>query len=203
MIIRLRIASVLLLAALIATGCYRGKSSKNEPVHLNPNMDSQPKYKPQSESRFFSDGSTMRQPVEGTVARGQLRDNDALYHGIDERGNFIRRNPVPLTEDGLNRGRERFGIYCAVCHGAIGDGKSIMVEKQYIPPPTFHQDRIRQMPDGEIFNIISDGIRNMPSYKNQIPVEDRWLIIHYLRALQRSQNAHIGDMPEEFRGEIE
>ena len=198
----LKISVLIIVSAVLIAGCYRGKSSKQEPIHLNPNMDSQPKYKAQSKSEFFVDGSTMRQPVEGTIARDELREDDAYYRGMDKKGNFIRKNPVELTENGLNRGQERFGIYCAVCHGAVGDARSIMVEKQYLPPPSFHQDRIRNMPDGEIFNIISNGIRNMPSYKNQIPVEDRWLIIQYLRALQKSQNARIDDIPLGMREEI-
>jgi len=187
---------------ITVTGCYRGERSDKPPVHLNPNMDNQPKYKAQSQSDFFDDHSAMQLPVEGTVSREGLREDDAYYRGLDNDGNFIQRSPVELTEAGLNRGRERFGIYCTVCHGAAGDARSIMVEKQYIPPPTFHQDRMREMPDGEIFNTISNGIRNMPSYKNQIPVEDRWLIIHYLRVLQRSQNAHIADIPESMREDL-
>jgi len=202
MIKSLKIAVLILASLVLISGCYRGKTSKDQPIHLNPNMDIQPKYKTQSSGDFFADGSAMRQPVEGTIARGGLRENDAYYRGMDRKGNFIKFNPVELSEDGLNRGRERFGIYCAVCHGAVGDGKSVMVEKKYVPPPTFHQDRLREMPDGEIFNIISNGIRNMPSYKNQIPVEDRWLIIQYLRALQKSQNARIVDIPESMREDL-
>ncbi|MEE9553234.1 MAG: cytochrome c [candidate division Zixibacteria bacterium] len=194
-----KISFLMIISMVLISGCYRGKSSKNEPIHLNPNMDSQAKYKAQSKGEFFADGSAMRQPVEGTVARGGLREDDAYFKGTDRKGNFIKNNPIGLTEDGLNRGRERFGIYCAVCHGAVGDANSIMVEKKYLPPPTFHQDRLRDMPEGEIFNIISNGIRNMPSYKNQISVEDRWLIIQYLRALQKSQNARIDDIPESMR----
>lgn len=188
--------------SVMASGCYRGERSDKPPVHLNPNMDTQEKYKPQAEGDFFEDHSTMETPVAGVVAREYLRDDDAFYRGIDENGNFLKESPVPLTEEGLARGRERFGIYCAVCHGPVGDGKSIMVEKQYIPPPTYHQDRLRQMPDGEIFNTVSNGLRNMPSYKNQIPVMDRWQIIHYLRALQRSQDATISDVPPQLREEL-
>lgn len=195
--------TVLILALLVLiSGCYRGKTSKDQPIHLNPNMDNQPKYKAQSRGDFFADGSAMRKPVEGTIAREWLREDDAYYRGMDRKGNFIKFNPVELTEDGLYRGKERFGIYCAVCHGAVGNGKSVMVEKKYVPPPTFHEDRIRQMPEGEVFNVISNGIRNMPSYKNSIPVEDRWLIIRYLRALQRSQNASIDDIPESMREDL-
>ncbi len=202
MIKPLKITAFVLALMVLISGCYRGKTSKDQPIHLNPNMDIQPKYKAQSKSEFFSDGSTMRQPVEGTIALGGLREDNAYFRGRDGSGNFIKKNPVGLSEDGLNRGRERYGIYCAVCHGSVGDGRSIMVEKKYIPPPTFHQDRLRDMPDGEIFNIISNGIRNMPSYKNQIPVEDRWLIVQYLRALQKSQNARIDDIPESMREDL-
>lgn len=188
--------------ATAVSGCYRGQTSDKPPVHLNPNMDDQPKYLPQAEGDFFENRSAMRMPVEGTVAREWLRDDDAYYRGMDKNGDFIKYDPVEVTEENLKRGRERFDIYCAVCHGEVGDAKSIMVEKQFIPPPTFHQDRIRNMPDGQIFDTITNGIRNMPSYRNQIPVRDRWLIIHYLRALQMSQNAKLTDIPENMRGNL-
>jgi len=191
-----------LLMATAVSGCYRGQTSDKPPVHLNPNMDDQPKYLPQAEGDFFENRSAMRMPVEGTVAREWLRDDDAYYRGMDKNGDFIKYDPVEVTEENLKRGRERFDIYCAVCHGEVGDAKSIMVEKQFIPPPTFHQDRIRNMPDGQIFDTITNGIRNMPSYRNQIPVRDRWLIIHYLRALQMSQNAKLTDIPENMRGNL-
>lgn len=189
-------------AALLSGGCYRGEPSDKPPVHLNPDMDNQPKYKTQSEGDFFENRSAMRVPVEGTVAREWLREDDAFYRGKDSSGDFIASSPVPLTEAGLHRGRERFNIYCSVCHGAVGDGQGIMVEKGYIPPPSFHQDRLRNMPDGEIFDGITNGIRNMPSYRTQIPVRDRWLIIWYIRALQMSQDASIDDIPEVLRGEL-
>jgi mono/diheme cytochrome c family protein len=193
---------LVLTVLIFAAGCYRGQPSKDEPVHLNPNMDTQPKYKPQSRGDLFPDGSAMRKPVEGTVAREWLRQDSRYYSGRDENGEYIEKSPVEITEEGLYRGRERFDIYCSICHGAVGDGNGIMVKKSYIPPPTFHQDRIREMPDGEIFDVISSGIRNMPSYRHQIPVKDRWLIISYLRALQRSQDARLDDIPEELREDI-
>lgn len=195
------LALILIILAFL-TGCYRGQPSKDEPIHLNPNMDTQPKYKPQARSDFFADGSAMREPVEGTVAREWLREDSRYYYGKDENGRFIEESPVEVSEEGLYRGRERFNIYCSVCHGAVGDGNGIMVKKSYIPPPTFHQDRIRGMPDGEIFEVISNGIRNMPSYRHQIPVKDRWLIISYLRALQKSQDARLDDIPEAMREDI-
>jgi len=188
------------LAALIvvtAVSCYREKVSEREPIHLNPNMDSQPKKKPQSHSDFFRDGAAMRQPVGGTVARGDLREDSVYYTGKNASGLFVMHSPVPVTKQLVNRGRERFNIYCAPCHGRAGDGRGIMMEYKYPPPPTYHQDRIRQMPDGQIFDVITNGIRNMPSYRHQVPVADRWAIVSYLRALQRSQNATSKDVPDD------
>lgn len=193
---------ILVVLSLFLVGCYRGRPSEKQPVHLNRDMDSQPKYKTQSEGNFFANRSAMRLPAEGTVARGQLREDCAIFRGRDDDGGFLRKAPVPLTESGLRRGRERFDIYCSVCHGRVGDGRGVMVERGYIPPPSFHIDRIRQMDDGEIFDVITNGIRNMPSYRNQIPVSDRWQIIHYLRALQRSQNATLNDIPEPMRNDL-
>jgi len=162
----------------------------------------QPKYNAQSESRFFADSAAMRIPVEGTIAREWSRGDDIYFTGMGPDSNFVQKGPLKLTEEGLKRGRERFDIYCSVCHGTVGDAQSIVVAKGFIPPPSFHQDRIRTMPDGQIFDAITNGVRNMPSYKNQIQVEDRWRIIQYLRALQRSQNAKIDDIPEKYRGNL-
>ncbi|NOZ73975.1 MAG: cytochrome c [FCB group bacterium] len=190
------------LTALVLSGC-RGRTSEKPPIHLNPNMDTQEKYKPQSRSRFFKDEATMRMPVEGTVARGLLKADLPFYTGRNTDSSFVNTNPVALTEQVMNRGQERFNIYCAPCHSRLGDGKGIITQYQYpIPPTSFHQDRIRSMPDGEIFEIISQGIRNMPSYRHQIPVADRWAIIHYVRALQRSQHAVLSDIPKNQRDRI-
>jgi len=197
-----KIAFFPLLSIMMLCGCYRGEPSDKPPVHLNPDMDDQPKYKAQSRSEFFADSASMRTPVEGTVARDWLRDDDPYFRGMDHDGKYIEKTPIDLTAAGLKRGRERFDIYCSICHGAVGDAQSIMVERGFIPPPTFHQDRIRNMPDGQIFDAITNGVRNMPSYKNQIPVEARWRIIQYMRALQRSQNAHLEDIPIAKRGDL-
>jgi hypothetical protein len=195
--------AIVCLFTLTVSGCYRERPSDKTPIHFVPDMDSQLKNKPQSKSDFFEDGSSMRLPVEGTVARGQLKEDDAYYLGKDSRGKFIRNNPIQLDESSLNRGQERFDIYCSMCHGRVGDGMGIVVEKGLTPPPSFHIDRIRNMPDGEIFDIISNGIRNMPSYKHQVPVNDRWAIIHFLRTLQRSQNALLSDIPLDMRDKLE
>ena len=191
-----------LVLLVLLTGC-QGTPKEKTPIHVNPNMDVQPKYLPQAESGFFANGSTNQPKVEGTVARGQLKEDDAYYRGMDPRtGEPITYNPVPLTEEGLLRGQERFNIYCSVCHGAVGNGKSQVVERGFLPPPDFHSDLIRNYPDGHIYDVISHGIRNMPSYAAQIPVEDRWQIVHYLRALQRSQHATITDVPADLRDRL-
>jgi len=199
-----RVFRVLLTLGLgvapLVSGCYQGKPSDKPPIHINPNMDNQPKLKSQSANDFFADGASMRPPVAGTVARGKLREDDAYWRGIDPAtGTPVAKSPVKITEAGLKRGQERYNIYCAVCHSRVGDGQGIMLKKGYVPPPTFHSDLIRSYPDGQIFGVISNGIRNMPAYAPQIPVEDRWLIVNYLRALQRSQNALAADIPSDER----
>ncbi len=191
-----------LLTTILLTGCYRGQPKKKPPVHLVPDMDSQPRYEAQEYSNFFADGLTMRMPVEGTVAIGHLHEDGALYNGKDERGNLVKESPVPINMVMLKRGQERFNIYCAPCHGQVGDGNGIVVKRGYMPPPTFHQDRLRDIEDGYIYDVIKNGIRNMPSYAHQIPVDDRWAITAYVRALQRAQHATMTDVPEELKGQI-
>ncbi len=192
----------LLTLLLISSGCYRKRPSDKPPIHLNPNMDRQEKYKAQSESGFFEDHSTMRQPVDGTVARGYLREDVEYYEGRDRRGRFIKNAPVEIDMKTMERGQERYNIYCSPCHSRVGDGRGIMINKGYLPPPSFHADRIREMPDGQIYDVITNGVRNMPAYRHQINPDDRWAIVVYVRALQKSQNATINDIPEEMRDEI-
>ena len=197
--IMLAIVAILLAAAL---GCTRGRPTENTPIHLNPNMDRQQKYLPQSESRFFVDGMTMRKPVAGTVARGELHEDNAYWRGRDDIDSVIAKIPIPVTMQLIERGQQRFNIYCSPCHGRTGDGRGIVVQRGLLPPPSFHDERLRKVGDGHIFDVISNGIRNMPSYRAQIPVDDRWAIVSYFRALQRSQNASINDVPAEMRGAI-
>ena len=200
-----RITSFVVMTTLsiLTAGCFRGQPSQEPPIHVVPDMDNQPKYKPQSMGKFFADSSAMRVPVPGAIAQGWLRDDVRFYTGKDPAtGEFVKKSPVEVTLSGLRRGQERFNIYCSVCHSRLGDGMGIMRNRGYIPPPSFHDDRIRNYPDGQIFDVISSGIRNMPGYSQQIPVEDRWLIVTYLRALQRSQKASLNDVPEELRKSI-
>jgi mono/diheme cytochrome c family protein len=192
---------LLLFGALAALGC-QGTPSEKPPIRVNPNMDETPRYNPQAEGPFFDDDKAMRPPVEGTVARGQLHADKVYWEGVGPDGEPVKENPVPLTKAGLERGRERFNIYCTPCHSQVGDGKGIVTQRGFVPPPSFHDDLIRNYPDGHIFQVISNGIRNMPAYGPQIPVSDRWLIVHYVRALQRSQNARLSDVPEELRDRL-
>jgi len=197
----LKIGFILILAVMLSA-CYRGRPSEKPPIHLNPNMDNQPKYRAQGTSKFFLDGSAMRIPIPGTVARGELYADPAYYFGKDENGNFVKTIPLSITLRMLKRGQERYNIYCAPCHGRTGDGRGIVVQRGYLPPPSFHQDYMRAYPDGQIYDVINRGIRNMPAYGYMIPVEDRWAIVAYFKALLRAQNATSNDIPEAFRDKI-
>jgi mono/diheme cytochrome c family protein len=144
----------------------------------------------------------MRQPVPGTIAADSLREDKAYYNGRDERDSLLAKMPVPVTMQLLKRGQERYNIYCAPCHGQTGDGQGIIVQRGYLPPPSYHQNRLRNVTDGYVFDVITNGVRNMPSYRHQIPVADRWAIVAYQRALQRSQDANINDIPLEMRESV-
>ncbi|KAA3615295.1 MAG: cytochrome c [Calditrichaeota bacterium] len=171
------------LFALIFAGC-RGGTSEKPPIHLNPNMDSQKKYKAQAHSNFFINSSTMRMPVAGTVARGDLRENAAFYTGKNTAGNEITSNALDITTALLARGEERYEIYCTPCHNSNGDGKGLIIEKGMLPPPNFMDDKVKNFTDGYIFGVISNGVRTMPSYRHQISVRDRWAIVAHLRKMQ-------------------
>jgi hypothetical protein len=196
------ILSIILISIIFYSGCFQGTPSQNTPIHLNPNMDNQEKYLPFQKSHFFEDGLGMRMPVPGTIARGHLHEDDIYFTGKNPDGSFIKKNPIEITMPVLERGQQRYNIYCAPCHDQVGDGQGMVIKKGFLPPPSFHLDRIRVFPDGYYYNVITNGIRNMPSYKAQIPVIDRWAIIAYVRALQKSQNATLKDIPEDIRSEI-
>lgn len=176
----------------------RGQISEKPPIHPNPNMDFQERFNAQETNSFFENNMAMRPPVEGTIARGNLKQDDTYYEGLDEEGNLVEEIPVEVTRDFIYRGKERYDIYCSVCHGGTGDGRGVIMTGQYgyVPAPSFHTDNIRQMPDGHFYSAITNGIRNMPSYATQIKVEDRWAIVAYIRALQRSQNVPESEMEQ-------
>lgn len=187
---------------LLLGGCMRGTPSEKTPIHVNPNMDDQPRYDVQSKSRFYADSATMRVPPAGTVARGFLHEDDAMYNGTTPDGKLVTTNPLPITLQLLQRGQERYNIYCSPCHGRVGDAKGIVVQRGLLPPPSFHEQRLVDTADGHFYTVITNGIRNMPPYKSQVPVADRWAIVAYVRALQRSQHATINDVPQDVRGTL-
>jgi mono/diheme cytochrome c family protein len=164
-------------------------------------MYDQPRYKALGRSRFFTDQRQARPPVEGTVARGMLRADSKLYAG-KEGNTLIAQFPLPVTRALLDRGRQRFDIYCAPCHDRTGSGDGMIVRRGYRRPPTYHSDRLRQQPDGYFFDVITNGFGAMPDYATQVPAPDRWAIVAYIRALQLSQQASINDVPAAERSQL-
>ena len=196
-----------MLPPLLIARARRVKSAEPR-IHLVGDMDFQPKYKAQAPGRLFADGRAMRLPVPGTVARGELDEDDHLYRGkIGDA--WATTFPMPIDRAMIDRGRQRFNIYCSTCHGLTGDGGGMTaaralerMEADWATPVALSSANVRQQAVGEIFNTITNGVRKMPSYAAQIPVEDRWAIVLYVRALQRSQQAGIEDVPEERRDQL-
>jgi len=186
---------VLVALALAAAGC-RGGTSRHPPIHLNPNMDNQVRMNPQAESDFFADGRAMRAPVAGTVKAGTYSSDTHLMLGMKD-GQPATSLPPSIALDAtlLSRGQERFGIYCSPCHDSSGGGNGTVVLRGMMAPPSFHDDRLRAQGVGYFYQTITNGIRNMPSYAGQIPLNDRWAIAAYVRVLQRSQDATLDQVP--------
>ena len=165
-----------------------------------PSMRNQPKLRPQADSKFFADGRADRMPVEHTVMRGMLREDDHLNRGKDATGAFARGFPPALTVDMkfVERGRDRYTIYCLPCHGAVGDGQGITKQYGMGATPTYHDDRLRKMAEGEIFNTITVGSpnKNMLPYADKLLPEDRWAVVAYVRSLQRAQQGTAADVTD-------
>ena len=176
-----KLVPAVLLPVFLATGC-------------RIDMHVQPYYRPLTTSDFFADGRSARQPVEGTVARGDLHEDTYFYTGKIN-GNLGDYMPFPVTEQVLARGRERYNIYCAPCHGRVGDGNGFVPSRGFRRPPSFHIDRLRKAPIGYLFDVDTNGFGVMPDYASQIAPRDRWAIAAYIRALQLSQNATAADIP--------
>jgi len=201
---------LLLLPPLwIAKVRYARKASPR--IHLITDMDFQPKYLPQQSSpvSLFADGRAMRPPVAGTVAVDQPLEADHFLRG-ETGGKPATTFPVPVTAALMQRGRQRYDIYCATCHGLAGDGDGITSqlavereEPKWVRPLSLHNQSVRDQPVGQLFKTVSQGVRTMPGYGSQIPVEDRWAILLYVRALQRTRTATIRDVPQEKRKYLE
>ncbi|WP_440999514.1 c-type cytochrome [Fodinibius sp. SL11] len=188
---------VVIVLPLALAGC-RGEKFQSQPVHPNLNMDQQKRFEQQEKNKFFADNRAMRMPVEGTIARGNLKEDKALYQGINEDSSFVNEIPVDVTKSFIYRGKDRYEVFCTPCHGIAGDGNGIVMANNYgyVPAPSFHIDRLRNQSDGYFYSAIANGIRNMPSYATQIPVKDRWAIVAYVRALQQSQNVSEDEIQE-------
>jgi mono/diheme cytochrome c family protein len=164
-------------------------------------MHQQPKYKPLAETAFFDDQRSERPVVEGTVARGELRTDEQLYTG-QVNGADADTFPFPITPADLQRGRQRYDIYCSPCHDYAGTGHGMIVQRGFPPPPSLHVDRLRQAPPGHFFDVMTNGMGNMYSYAARVSPEDRWRIAAYIRALQLAENDSIEDVPESERQQL-
>ena len=178
---------------LLAVVCFAGAACRRD-------MQDQPKVKPYRGSSFFADGMGSRPPVQGTIARGYLRSDKEFYTGKKSVSSVspapastnpytddVDTFPFPITQETVARGRERFDIFCSACHGFTGHGDGMVVRRGFRRAASFHEDRLRQAPVGHFFDAITNGWGAMPPYAAQIPVQDRWAIIAYVRALQLSQ----------------
>lgn len=179
-------SALLLLALLIPlTACRQ-------------DMQDQPRYKPLAASDFFSDHRSARPEVDGTVARGHLRLDEARYTGKIA-GEDIDQFPIPITRADIERGQNRFNIYCTPCHGYLGDGNGMVVLRGYRQAATFYETKLVKAPIGHFFDVITNGFGAMPSYASRVQPDDRWRVIAYIRALQLSESATINDVPPDKR----
>lgn len=183
---------------------FRGSRSTKPPLEVFPDMDRQAKYKAQAESRFFADGRTDRPLPVGVIARGELREDDEVFLGKNAAGQWLAGFPKAISVDAklLERGRERFTLYCSPCHGALGDGNGITKQYGMGATPSYHDDRLRKIADGEIYNTITNGKNTMLPYADKILPEDRWAVVAYVRALQRAQLGTAKDVPPAHKSEL-
>jgi hypothetical protein len=184
------------LSQLVVLGSSLLAACRNE-------MYDQAKAKALSESDFFANGQSARPLPPDTVARGFLREDKAMYAGMGPDGNFVTELPVPLTRELMQRGHERFDIFCSPCHGKQGNGQGMIVERGFKQPSSFHTDRLRQQPIGYFFDVMTQGFGQMSSYATQVPPEDRWAIAAYIRALQLSQHAPVAALSPADRTKLE
>lgn len=183
-------AGLLGLVLLLAVGCRQ-------------DMHDQMKYEPLEGSTLFSDGTSARPFPIHTVARGSLGETDTSRTGVLADGSFALELPMALDEQVLERGEERFNIYCSPCHDRTGSGRGMIVQRGFAQPPTFHQDRLREMPVGYLFDVASNGYGQMSGYKSQVKASDRWAITAWIRVLQRSQNVQLSSLSEQERRYVE
>ncbi len=179
----------LLLASVLLAGCRR-------------DMFDQPKFRPLAESDFFTDGRSARPVPAGTFAYGETDRGDAIELGTTN-GVFVAGIPLPIDEPFLKRGQERFDIYCSPCHGRVGDGRGMIAKRGFIQPADLHSARVRNAPPGYLYAVIANGYGAMPDYSDQLPVNDRWAVVAYIRALEFARHATPADVPPDQRTALE
>jgi mono/diheme cytochrome c family protein len=170
-------------------------------VACRQDMQDQPKYKPLGQNRFFLDGRNSRPIPANTVAVDELNDSDSYHTGMSN-GTFLDTIPPKVDIALLNRGHDRYDIFCSPCHGRLGDGNGMVAQRGVRAPANFHTDRLRSVPPGYIYQVITNGYGAMGDYGDQVPVDDRWAIVAYIRALQFSRDASINDVPADARGQL-
>jgi mono/diheme cytochrome c family protein len=210
---------ILFLTIIMVVGMagFRGGISRQPPIELFPDMDRQPKLRPQDQNKFFPDGRSSRPRVEGTIPRSEplvlasaggsqkvypFEDAPANTGRITGTTNFVETNPFEINSQLMARGRERFQIYCSPCHGALGDGNGVTKKLGMAIVANLHEARLVKMSDGELFFVITNGRNQMGAYGPQVDPQDRWAIVAYLRALQLSRLGTIDDVPEAARGTL-
>jgi len=187
---------VLIAITIVVIAGQRGSMSRKPPIEIFPDMDRQPKLRPQTFNRILPDNLSSQPHPANTIARGSHFEDNTINTGRETgTTNWVETNPMPINDTLLNRGEERYNISCSPCHGAIGDGKGITGKYGMVAMANFHDKRLVMMADGEIFNTITYGKNLMGAYGGLVSVEDRWAIIAYVRALQRSQLAYVDELP--------
>lgn len=178
----------------VAIAAALGATSLLTACGIRLDMHDQPKYKPLQENDFYADKSASRQLVPGTVARGQLATDELFYTGKIN-GQEADQFPYPVTQQMLERGRERFNIYCSVCHSRIGDGNGMVVQRGFKRPPDYTEDKLMKAPVGHFVNVMTNGFGSMSEYKSQLSIQDRWAVAAYIRALQLARKGSASDVP--------
>ncbi len=196
----------LFVLMLLVSGC-RGERSEKTPFHLNPNMDFQAKFKAQSFSQKPPEGTVQwgseRSFSDSSTRADAIKSDSVFYKGKNEDGTWVNKVPSEVDAAFLIRGEERYNIYCAVCHDRTGSGKGLVIQRGFAPAPNLSEDRVVALSDGELFGVISHGVRNMPAYRKQIPEEDRWAIVAHLRVLQKVTRSSISDVPHYMKSEVQ
>jgi len=181
-----------------AAACGLGFAAVLTLTACRQDMQDEPRYKPLAASEFFADHRSARPQVDGTVARGHLRIDEARYTG-KMNGEDIDQFPIPIVRADIERGRDRFNIYCTPCHGRLGDGNGMVVLRGFRQPTSYYSDKLMKAPLGHFFDVMTNGFGAMPSYASRVEPDDRWRIAAYIRALQFSESARISDVPPDQR----